>query len=258
MVFQSIRDELEAIAEDLPGDLGVEFGTHDERPDDDSRVVERTAQSFGFEWTTWSAMLPEYEAVARHYFEPFQPLDLTGRLMLDVGCGTGRQAHYAHLWGARVVGMDLSEAIDVARMNVPPKNSLFVQADLRKPPFLDGTFDDAVSFGVLHHLPDPEGGFRVVMRMARPGGRVLVYLYHAFEGQPVKAAGRVVFDLMRRGTTRLPHRAMKALAHVLGAAFTLAFVAPGRMLRQRRAGRRLAASLPFASSRRSALQGDRE
>lgn len=253
MTFEAIRDDLERMTDEVP-ELrgGSPSAGRSERvagppADAATRAVERTAASFGYEWTTWGTMLPEYEQMARHYFEPFQPLDLDGRLLLDAGCGSGRQAHYAHRWGARVVGMDLSVAIEVAARNVPPEGSLFVQADLRRPPFRDASFDDVVSFGVLHHLPDPESGFGTVRRLARPGGRVLVYLYHAFEGQPVKRAGRVVFDAMRRVTTRLPHAAMRPLAHVMGAAFTVAFVVPARMLRRRPSGRRLAAALPFAS-----------
>jgi SAM-dependent methyltransferase/uncharacterized protein YbaR (Trm112 family) len=247
MVFDKLASELQAIGAELPPEPGRSPTSASTATDDETRLVRRTAASFGYEWTHWGTMLPEYEEVARHYFEPLGSLEFGGRLLLDVGCGSGRQAHYAHRWGARVVGMDLSEAIEVAARNVPPSGSLFVQADVRKPPFRPGTFDDVVSFGVLHHLPDPEAGFDTVRRLARPGGRVLVYLYHAFEGQPVKRAGRVVFDAMRRVTTRLPHGAMRPLAHGLGAVFTVAFVVPARMLRQRPSGRRLSAARPFAS-----------
>ena len=41
-------------------------------------------------------------------------------------------------------------------------------------PFAAESFDIAFSFGVLHHLPDPEAGFRNLVSLVKPGGR-LVY-----------------------------------------------------------------------------------
>jgi 2-polyprenyl-3-methyl-5-hydroxy-6-metoxy-1,4-benzoquinol methylase len=219
-----------------------------EVPDSDgsTAVIRRTAASFGFEWTTWSTLLPAYERNARFYFEPLGIDSLDGALLVDIGCGTGRHAHYAARWGARVVGLDLSPAIEVAKRNAGTDRTMFVQADLLHPPLARAAFDIAVSFGVLHHLPDPETGFRAVHRLVREGGRVSIYLYQSFEGQPIKRAGRVAFDAMRRVTTRLPHRVMHVAAYGLGGAFTIGFVAPVRLIRRIPATREAAAGMPFA------------
>jgi SAM-dependent methyltransferase len=45
-------------------------------------------------------------------------------------------------------------------------------------PFADESADLVYSFGVLHHTPHPERALREAYRVLRPGGRVLIGLYH--------------------------------------------------------------------------------
>ncbi|HYO17734.1 MAG TPA: class I SAM-dependent methyltransferase [Dermatophilaceae bacterium] len=96
--------------------------------------------------------------------------------VLDLGCGTGRDAE--HLLGllprGHVVAVDgsgqmLSElrrrlAHDLDRVTV-------VQADLRQPLQLGRTVDAAVSVATLHWLPDHPAVFRNVAAVLRPGGQ---------------------------------------------------------------------------------------
>src|SRR3954469_20082994 len=143
-----------------------------------------TRESFGYEWTYFHEMLPEWEENARFYFEPVGgAATLRGQLALECGCGKGRHSHHALRAGARLVAVDFSRAVDVAKTNCRDVEGerLFVQADIMSLPFPPGTFDIGFSFGVLHHLPDPEGGFREVVSRVKPAGRVLIYLYHALE-----------------------------------------------------------------------------
>jgi len=48
-----------------------------------------------------------------------------------------------------------------------------VQADAAKLPFADDTFDLALSFLMLHHVGDWETALRELVRVVRPGGRIL-------------------------------------------------------------------------------------
>src|SRR5690349_17042244 len=99
----------------------------------------RTRDSFGYEWT---ALYPEHGHSAaerqaeRDIFLEYTrtvPSDFRGKLVLDAGCGNGRYAKLANEWGARVVAVDISAAVEVAGRNLANRPDVdVVQADLFK------------------------------------------------------------------------------------------------------------------------------
>jgi SAM-dependent methyltransferase len=105
--------------------------------------------------------------------------DLRGSLILDVGCGFGRHLYVASEAGAEAVGVDLSGGVDVARRNnLGHPRCHIVQADVYDRPFREESFDLVWSFGVLHHMPDPRGGFAAIAPFAKAdGGRVVIWVY---------------------------------------------------------------------------------
>jgi SAM-dependent methyltransferase len=221
---------------------------HSEARTDETRAKIATRDSFGFEWTHFAEMLPDWEKNARFYFEPIGgAATLRGQTVLEAGCGKGRHTHYCLRAGGRVVAVDFSRAIDVAARNCRDVDGerLFVQADLTALPFAAGSFDAAFSIGVLHHLPDPESGFRRLVDAVRPGGRVLIYVYHALEGEPVKQAILWAVSRLRRITVRLPHRALLPLTTALGYGLYAAVVMPYKALARFAPTRQLAEHFPL-------------
>src|SRR5438874_3444143 len=127
----------------------------------------RTRDSFGYEWTTLypehGHTSPEWQAERDIFLEYTRtvPSDFRGKLVLDAGCGNGRYAKLANDWGARVIAVDISAAVEIAVQNVAGRADVdVVQADLFKLPFRPSTFDMAYSVGVLHHTPDAKGAFK--------------------------------------------------------------------------------------------------
>jgi uncharacterized protein YbaR (Trm112 family) len=130
----------------------------------------------------------------------WSPPDLRNKRVLDVGVGAGRFAEVASRWGAEVVGVDLSFAVDAAYGNIGRRENVhIVQADLFRLPFADGAFDAMYSLGVLHHTPDTKKAFDAVVPYLKPGGEFAVFLY---------AYGHYSYfsDIWRRITTRVPYR----------------------------------------------------
>lgn len=211
-----------------------------------------TARSFGYEWQAFSEILPDYETNFRWYFEAVSPETFKNKRVLDAGCGTGRHTYYMARDAREVVAMDLSQAIEVAaRNNQDKENAHFIQADIYHPPFLPDSFDFIYSLGVLHHLPDPEKGFRSLLKLLRRGGFMNIYLYWNLEGEAAwrRALLKVVTGA-RQITTRMPHTLLKKVSWVVAAGFEVAFVTPARIMERFDSTRTLADRVPLGHYRK--------
>jgi SAM-dependent methyltransferase/uncharacterized protein YbaR (Trm112 family) len=105
---------------------------------------------------------------------------LAGRqAVLDAGTGLGGDAaRFARLSSAEVVGLDLSDGVEVAQRYFGGAPRLhYVQGDILRPPFRPGSFDFVSSDQVIHHTPDAPRAFRSLANLLRPGGSLAVYVY---------------------------------------------------------------------------------
>jgi SAM-dependent methyltransferase len=108
--------------------------------------------------------------------------DVTGRDVLEVGCGAAQCARWLVSRGARAVAFDLSagqlaQAVELgAKTEVPVP---LVQADATALPFADRSFDLACSaYGAIPFVADSAGVMREVFRVLRPGGRWVFSVTH--------------------------------------------------------------------------------
>lgn len=141
-------------------------------------------RSFSFEWNTHDRTQldmyrhdtpSEREFVAK---TAFTPEFLAGKLVLDAGVGAGRYADIASKWGADVVGVDLSYAVEAAQRNVGERPNVWIaQADIAALPFRRSSFDVIFSIGVLHHTPDTRAYFNKLIPLLKPGGVIAIWVY---------------------------------------------------------------------------------
>lgn len=96
-----------------------------------------------------------------------------GELVLDLAAGTGTSSQPFRDRGATVVPCDFS--VGMLRVGKQAKPHLpFVAGDGTRLPFADDTFDAVtISFG-LRNIVDPDAGLRELLRVTRPGGRLVV------------------------------------------------------------------------------------
>ena len=146
---------------------------------------ENYADSFGFQWqrydrTQLDDASCQVSTVDFARKAGLTPEELKGKLVLDVGCGMGRFAEVVTRWGARVVGIDLSAAAEVAARNLKDREFVAFQADVFNLPFAPETFDYIYSIGVLHHTPNCEQAVKVLPQYLKPGGKLAVWLYSAY------------------------------------------------------------------------------
>lgn len=127
--------------------------------------------------SNWAA-LPE---AAERYRLKYELLNVkSGETVLDLGCGAGDDlVRFGQFAGAsgRVVGVDINEAmIATARERVAELGMPQVETRHIEPgplPFADMSFDAVHTERVLMHVPDIDPTIREIVRVLRPGGRVV-------------------------------------------------------------------------------------
>ena len=189
-----------------------------------SNINPSVVKAFGEEWNKFDHVEREsldLQAIFQSYFSVFPWHKLSPNAVgFDLGCGTGRWAHFV----AQRVGflhcIDASPAaLDVARRNLQThSNCSFHCASVDALPLIDGSADFGYSLGVLHHVPDTEKGISECARKLKPGAPLLIYLYYAFDNRP--AWFRIVWrlsDLVRRLISALPFAIRSQLCDLIAA-----------------------------------------
>ena len=94
---------------------------------------------------------------------------------LDVCCGTGDIALALAARGARVVGLDFTPAmLAIAQQRCRADEPTLIRGDALRLPFADESFDGVtIGFG-LRNLENFEAGLRELLRVTKPGGRVVI------------------------------------------------------------------------------------
>jgi ubiquinone/menaquinone biosynthesis C-methylase UbiE/ribosomal protein S18 acetylase RimI-like enzyme len=107
-------------------------------------------------------------------------LDLAGREVLEIGCGTGRNTEWLIAQGARVVALDLSvEMMRRAQARLGSSAARFVRHDIRSPwPLRDRSVDCVIVALVLEHVEDVSAVFAECGRVVRPGGEMWLCELH--------------------------------------------------------------------------------
>lgn len=164
--------------------------------------------SFSFEWKMHRRLQFGRDSEESFVLKTqFTQDELKGKLVLDVGCGSGRYMDVALKRGAEVMGFDLSYSVDEALQNLGLQERLhLVQADVYTPPFKEAVFDYVYSIGVLHHTPNTKRAFLSLPVLLKRGGRISIWVY-------ARSLVRTPSGFYRRFTTRMPKRLLHWMCH---------------------------------------------
>jgi len=105
-----------------------------------------------------------------------QIAQLSGKNVLDVGCGGGILSESMAGLGARVTGIDLGDkALQVAKLHLLESGK---QVEYRKIPVEElaleqpGHYDAVTCMEMLEHVPDPQSVVRACAQLVKPDGHV--------------------------------------------------------------------------------------
>ena len=116
-------------------------------------------------------------ALESRHVSPMIP-DLNRRMVLDLGCGTGRWLTSLSARGARGFGIDRSREMLVQASRKPEIQGRLVRGDLCQLPFPHGCADLVICAFSLGYVRTLEDAVTELARVAKPGGWVLVSDFH--------------------------------------------------------------------------------
>lgn len=157
-----------------------------------SQAQAQTSETFGFKWKkvdtfdSPASLARMREWLVERYGDlssaPWLREHGENPLLIDAGCGAGMSG--LELLGPlvphlRYLGVDVSEAVDVARTRFQERGleGGFLQADISELPLPKESVDLIFSEGVLHHTNSTEGALKSLASLLKPGGRFLFYVY---------------------------------------------------------------------------------
>ncbi|GAA4104262.1 demethylmenaquinone methyltransferase [Nonomuraea soli] len=103
-----------------------------------------------------------------------------GEVVLDLGAGTGTSTDSFTTLGARAIACDFSMGMLATGVRRRGGNALsgdgvpFIAGDATRLPFADDSFDAVTISVALRNVNDTEGALREMLRVTRPGGRLVI------------------------------------------------------------------------------------
>ena len=171
-----------------------------------------TVDGFGDEWSRFDqSALPsaEQQLLFDEYFSVFPWKNISKESTgFDLGCGTGRWARSVAPKVKKLICIDPSSALDIAKKNLSNfDNCVFDSATVDEMPMQDNSMDFGYSLGVLHHVPDTALGIKQCVKKLKIGAPLLLYLYYRFDNRPWWF--RLIWfvtDLLRRIVSKMPYK----------------------------------------------------
>ena len=175
-------------------------------------IDKNTVDGFGDEWSRFDqSHLPEVEQqlLFDEYFSVFPWKDISkDSIGFDLGCGTGRWAKSVAPKVKKLICIDPSSALDIAKRNLSNfDNCEFDSATVDEINLQDNSMDFGYSLGVLHHVPNTALGIKQCVKKLKSGAPLLLYLYYRFDNRPWWF--RLIWsitDLLRRVVSKMPYR----------------------------------------------------
>ena len=194
--------------------------------DRDLNLDQGVIDSFGFEWSKFDYSDQKSEMALDKQFAAYcLPIDLlqfseTSSIVADFGAGSGRWTLRLLPYFHKVYALEPSDgACQVLRRKFSQNTKVTIlQESVGQNSIPDNSLDLAVSFGVLHHIPDTALAISKVSQKIKPGSFLLCYLYYKLDDKPLlyRALFKIA-GLFRGYITKLSPRKKRVVTWMIAA-----------------------------------------
>jgi len=159
----------------------------------------------------WQRFKNEDKEIFLDWLYPSKLEDFKNKLVLDAGCGNAGYTKIVAQYAKKIVALDKYCGQAAQKNSKSFKNIKVVKGDVENFKYKE-KFDAIYSVGVLHHLKNPEKGFKNLLNNLKTGGFINIWVY-AKEGNEFMV--KIVEPLKRLFLLKLPENILKILAHIL-------------------------------------------
>ena len=180
-----------------------------------NKTSKQTITDFGKQWKKFPDNKGYYGSV--DLFKDFcgtliSEEDVRGKSVLEIGSGTGRIVNMLIALGAKhVYAIEPSESYDVLISNTKLSRDKVTCYQVSGENLPSMEVDLAISFGVLHHIPEPKPVVDRVYEVLKKGGKFIVWVY-GYEGNETYLS---IFLPLRKVTSKLPDFLLDIIANGL-------------------------------------------
>jgi len=175
----------------------------------------KTIRDFGDQWAIHGHLDQDYwtskEMFIDHFGSLFSSSEISGKRVADIGSGSGRILQMISLFNPKFLyGIEPSHGFSILEKNTKNIPNLEL-INTRGEDFNIEDLDLVISFGVIHHIKDPEKTLVNAFNNLREGGKIIIWVY-GYEGNELY----VLFQKLFRPIIRLlPDRALDVLSSFL-------------------------------------------
>ena len=179
------------------------------------KIKEKTIDDFGEQWTEYPGNEGIYASI-----ETLQDLcgplfdikNFQGLKVADIGSGSGRIVNMLLDAGAtHVVAVEPSKAFEVLLENTRARKDKITYLKVPGDEFAELDMDMVVSFGVIHHIHEPDDTMKAIYNSLKSKGKVIIWLY-GLEGNQLYL---FFAKPLRMLTKRMPHKVLHYFAKFL-------------------------------------------
>lgn len=168
-------------------------------------VRERTIQDFGNQWQIHGQVDQDYwsskEMFTDHFGELFDPQEIAGKVVAEVGSGSGRIINMiCDFEPAKCHAIEPSAGFDVLKSNTARNSDIIEYWNCTGDSFELQDLDLVFSLGVIHHIQNPTDVVKNIHRSLKEDGAFLIWVY-GYEGNKSYI---FIYNLLAGVTKRLP------------------------------------------------------